>query len=78
MMNASHPATALSTRLEPALHSGDTLRLYPPSKVRPRKVKTIRALDRGLEVLQVLLSTSACSLRDLHKATRLFRPRAAR
>ena len=71
MITASHPATALSTRLEPALHSGDTLRLYPPSKVRPRKVKTIRALDRGLEVLQVLLSTSACSLRDLHKATRL-------
>jgi len=40
-------------------------------RVRPRKVKTIRALDRGLEVLQVLLDHSACSLRDLHKATRL-------
>jgi IclR family mhp operon transcriptional activator len=39
--------------------------------VRPRKVKTIRALDRGIEVLQVLLASSACSLRDLHKTTQL-------
>ncbi len=45
--------------------------MYSAAKVRPRKVKTIRALDRGLDVLQVLLASSACSLRDLHKATRL-------
>jgi IclR family mhp operon transcriptional activator len=45
--------------------------MYPASKVRPRKVKTIRALDRGLEVLEVLLASSACSLRELHRTTRL-------
>jgi IclR family mhp operon transcriptional activator len=45
--------------------------VYSASKVRPRKVKTIRALDRGVEVLQVLLASSACSLRDLHKTTQL-------
>lgn len=39
--------------------------------MRRRNVKTIRALDRGLEVLQVLQRSSAMSLHDLHRATNL-------
>ncbi|OGA19045.1 MAG: transcriptional regulator [Betaproteobacteria bacterium RIFCSPLOWO2_02_FULL_66_14] len=35
------------------------------------KVKTIRALERGLEVLQLLQATNAASLHDLHRATGL-------
>lgn len=35
------------------------------------KVKTIRALDRGLEVLHILQTSSAMSLHDLHRATGL-------
>jgi IclR family mhp operon transcriptional activator len=39
--------------------------------VRPYKIKTIRALERGLEVLAVLQSSRAASLHDLHLATGL-------
>jgi IclR family mhp operon transcriptional activator len=35
------------------------------------KVKTIRALERGLEVLQLLQTTKAASLHDLHRASGL-------
>jgi IclR family mhp operon transcriptional activator len=70
MSESSHQSLPVASKV--AATGGPGARgLYPPSKVRPRKVKTIRALDRGLEVLQVLLASSACSLRDLHKATRL-------
>ncbi|MCC7464242.1 MAG: helix-turn-helix domain-containing protein [Gammaproteobacteria bacterium] len=71
MTSSSHEAVATASTAAPRAQALPALRLYPPSKVRPRKVKTIRALDRGLEVLQVLLTSSACSLRDLHKITRL-------
>lgn len=71
MTDSSHQGAAGPASLASLSDREGALRLYPPSKVRPRKVKTIRALDRGLEVLQVLLTSSACSLRDLHKATRL-------
>jgi IclR family mhp operon transcriptional activator len=71
MTESSHQAVHEPLRTAASSQLSEALRSYPPSKVRPRKVKTIRALDRGLEVLQVLLTSSACSLRDLHKATRL-------
>lgn len=39
--------------------------------MRQYRVKTIRALERGLDVLQVLQDASAASLHDLHRATGL-------
>lgn len=42
--------------------------------MRAQKIKTIRALERGLEVLQLLQSTRAAKLNDLHRVTGL--PRA--
>lgn len=39
--------------------------------MRIYKVKTIRALERGLEVLRVLQSSRAASLHDLHRSTGL-------
>ncbi|HMO46084.1 MAG TPA: helix-turn-helix domain-containing protein [Rubrivivax sp.] len=39
--------------------------------MRTYKIKTIRALDRGLEVLGVLQSTRGASLHELHLATAL-------
>lgn len=38
------------------------------------RAKTIRALERGIEVLAVLQSNSICSLRDIHRATRIPKP----
>lgn len=39
--------------------------------MRTYKVKTIRALERGLDVLQVLQMTRSAGLHDLHRATGL-------
>ena len=38
------------------------------------RAETIRALERGIEVLTVLQSNSICSLRDIHRATRIPKP----
>jgi IclR family transcriptional regulator, mhp operon transcriptional activator len=38
------------------------------------RAETIRALERGIEVLAVLQSHSICSLRDVHLATRIPKP----
>ncbi|MDH4189029.1 MAG: helix-turn-helix domain-containing protein [Betaproteobacteria bacterium] len=39
--------------------------------MRSYKVKTVRALERGIEVLHVLQTAKAASLHDLHRSTRL-------
>jgi IclR family mhp operon transcriptional activator len=39
--------------------------------MRTYKVKTIRALERGLDVLQVLQATNSAGLHDLHRSTGL-------
>lgn len=39
--------------------------------MRAQKVKIIRSLERGLEVLQILQSTRSAKLNDLHRATGL-------
>jgi len=39
--------------------------------MRSYKVKTIRALERGIDVLQLLQTANAASLHDLHRTTRL-------
>lgn len=38
------------------------------------RAETIRALERGIEVLAVLQSNSICSLHDIHRATRIPKP----
>ena len=38
------------------------------------RAETIRALERGIEVLAVLQSNSICSLRDIHRATSIPKP----
>jgi IclR family mhp operon transcriptional activator len=38
------------------------------------RATTIRALERGIEVLAVLQSNSICSLRDIHRETRIPKP----
>jgi IclR family mhp operon transcriptional activator len=45
----------------------------PPGIAMPR-AETIRALERGIDVLAVLQSNSICSLRDIHRATRIPKP----
>jgi IclR family mhp operon transcriptional activator len=38
------------------------------------RAETIRALERGIEVIAVLQSNSICSLRDIHRVTRIPKP----
>lgn len=41
---------------------------------RPQPSETMRGLQRGLQVMQVLQTTSIASLNDIHRATRISKP----
>jgi IclR family transcriptional regulator, mhp operon transcriptional activator len=41
---------------------------------RPQEADIIRGLQRGLQVMQVLQSSSIASLHDIHRATRISKP----
>jgi len=48
--------------------------MFHPTRTAMPRAETIRALERGIEVLAVLQSNSISSLRDIHLATRIPKP----